>query len=84
MHSNRSTDKLWINLYLLSSNHGLHNESSIILLDNDHVAIELPYQSGKGWAGTIVQVLLVVLYEHLSDGEQNWISQICAEKIALR
>jgi len=26
----------------LSSDHGLHNESSVILLDDDHVAIELP------------------------------------------
>jgi hypothetical protein len=61
MHSDHSTDKLWINLYLLSSDHDLYNESSIIILDDDHVAIELQYQSGKGRAGTIVQVLSVVL-----------------------
>jgi hypothetical protein len=68
----------------LSSNLGLHNESPIILLDDDHVAIELPNQSGKGWVDTIVQVLLVFFQEYLSDGKQNWVSQICVEKIPLR
>jgi hypothetical protein len=46
----------------MTSNHGLYNESSTILLDDDHVAIELPYQSGKGQAVTIVQVLPMVLH----------------------
>jgi hypothetical protein len=33
-----------------------------MLLDDDHVAIEISYQSGKGRAGTIVQVLPMVLH----------------------
>jgi hypothetical protein len=48
------------------------------------MAIKFPHQSGRGLAGTIIQVLPVILQEHLSDGKQNWASQIYMEKIPLR
>jgi len=76
-------DKLGVNQNCLASDHSLHDQSSVIILDEDHVAIKFQYQFGKGRAGTIVQILLVVLHKHLSDGKQHWISQICMEKIPL-
>jgi hypothetical protein len=53
----------------MSSNHVLHNQSSVIVLDDDHVPIEFLYQSGKGRAGKVVQVLPLVLLKHLTNGE---------------
>jgi hypothetical protein len=52
-------------------------------LDDDHVPIEFAHQSGKGQASTVVQVLPLVLQKHLTNGEENWIPQIGAEKIPL-
>jgi len=81
---NHRTDKLRVYQNSLTSYHSLHDQSTIIILSDDHMGIKLPHQSGKGLAGTIVKVLPVVLQEHLSNRKQNGVSQICAEKIPLR
>jgi hypothetical protein len=78
------TDKLGVYQNSLTSEHSLYDQSTIIILSDDHMAIKFSYQSGKGLAGTIGKVLLVVLQEHLSNREQNGVSRIYAEKISLR
>jgi hypothetical protein len=79
-NSNHSADKLWINLNRLSSDHGLHNESSIILLDDDHVAIELLYQYGKGRVGIVIQILPFVFPEASEQwGVRQDPSDLCGE-----
>jgi hypothetical protein len=55
------TDKLGVYHNSLASDHSLHDQSTIIILSDDHMAIKFPHQSGKGLACTIVKVLPVVL-----------------------
>jgi hypothetical protein len=78
------TDKLGVDQKSLASDHSLPDQSTIIILSDNHMSIKFQHQSGKGLAGTIVKVLLVVLQEHLSNRKQNGVSLICAEKISLR
>jgi hypothetical protein len=78
------TDKLGVYQNSLTSDHILHDQSTIIILSENHMTIKFPHQSGKGLVGTIVKVLPVVLQEHLSNRKQNRVSQVCAEKIPLR
>jgi hypothetical protein len=78
------TDKLGVYQNSLASDHSLHDQSTIIILSDDHMAIKFPHQSGKCLTGTVVQVLPVVLQEHLCNRKQNWVTQICSEKIPLR
>jgi hypothetical protein len=52
-------------------------------LNDDHVAIEFPHQSGKSRAGTIVEILPLILQKHLANREKDWIPHINAEKILL-
>jgi hypothetical protein len=47
------------------------------------VAIEFLHQSEKSWAGTIVEIIPLILQKHLAKGEKDWIPQINAEKILL-
>jgi hypothetical protein len=61
------TDKLGVYQNSLASDHSLHDQSTIIILSDDHMAIKFLHQSGKSLAGTIVKVLPVVLQEHLSN-----------------
>jgi hypothetical protein len=78
------TDKLGIYQNSLASDHSLDDQSTIIILSDNHMAIKFPHQSRKGLAGTIVKVLPVVLQEHLSNRKQKGVSQICEEKIPLK
>jgi hypothetical protein len=61
------TDKLRVYQNSLTSDHSLHDQSTIIILSDDHMTIKFPHQSGKGLADTVVKVLPVVLQEHLSN-----------------
>jgi hypothetical protein len=61
------TDKLGVYQNSLASDHSLHDQSTIIILSDDRMAIKLPPQSGKGLASTIVKVLPLVLKEHLTN-----------------
>lgn len=78
------TDKLGVYQNSLTSNHSLHDQTTIIILSDDHITIKFPHQSGKGLAGTIVKVPPIVLQEHLSNRKQNRVSHIYPEKIPLR
>jgi hypothetical protein len=65
------TDKLEVYQNSLASDHSVHDQSTIIILSDDHMAIKFPHQYGKCLAGTVVQVLPVVLKEHLCNRKQN-------------
>jgi hypothetical protein len=78
------TDKLGVYQNSLASDHSLHDQSTIIILSDDHMAIKFPHQSMKCLAGTVVQVPPVVLQEHQCNRKQNWVMQICSKKIPLR
>jgi hypothetical protein len=67
-------DKLGVYQNSLASDHSLHDQSTIIILSDDHMAIKFPNQSGKYLAVTVVQVLPVVLQVHLCNRKQNWVT----------
>jgi hypothetical protein len=50
-------DKLGVYQNSLASDPSLHDQSTIIILSDDHMAIKFPQQSGKYLVGTVVQVL---------------------------
>jgi hypothetical protein len=63
------TDELWVNLNGVSSGYSLHNQASVVILSDNHMAIEFSDQSGKSWVGIVVEILPLILLNHLANKE---------------
>jgi hypothetical protein len=53
----------------VSSDYSLHNQASVVILSDNHMAVQFLHQSRKSWAGTVVEVLPLILSNHLSNRE---------------
>jgi selenocysteine lyase/cysteine desulfurase len=62
-------DELWVNLNGVSSDNSLHNQASVVILSDNHMTIEFPHQSRKSRACTVVEVLPLILINHLANRE---------------
>jgi hypothetical protein len=62
-----STNKLWINLNGVPSDHSLHDQASVVILSNNHMTIEFLHQSRKSRSGKVVEVLPLILLSHLAN-----------------